>query len=201
MDNNEEKELVERARKDSAAFGKLFEAYYPKILKYAIFRTGNAEAGRDITSETFYKAMKNLWRFRWIGTTFSAWLHRIAGNLVIDYFRGKKSESIVIKAVLKQMKVQGYINIRDVENEVLEAQEQLSKNKEYEEIKKGLFKLSMLYQEVLVLRYIEGYKIQEICGILNKKEGTVKSLISRGIALLKQLMQPSASVSVKKGER
>ncbi|MBP7792374.1 MAG: RNA polymerase sigma factor [Candidatus Goldbacteria bacterium] len=197
MENKEEKELVELAKKDSRIFDKLFEIYYPKILRYAIFRTGNAEVGRDIASETFYKAMKNLWKFRWMGTTFSAWLYRITGNLVIDYFRGRKTEAVFMKNVLKQMKTERPLKIRDIENEITETQEELERNRDYAEIKECLFKLPMLYQEVLVLRYIEGHKIREICRILNKKEGTVKSLISRGIVLLKQIMQPSVGMSVK----
>ncbi|MCX8093118.1 MAG: RNA polymerase sigma factor [Candidatus Goldbacteria bacterium] len=193
MDKNEEKQLVKEAMKNSDAFDKLFEIYYPKILRYVIFRTGNVEIGRDIAAETFYKAFKNLWKFRWIGTTFSAWLYRIAGNLVIDYFRGKKTETMFIEKTLKQIKITRPLSARDIENEIIENQEKLEENRDYEEIKQQLFKLPVLYQEVLVLKYIEGYKIQEICEILGKKEGTVKSLISRGIELLKKLMQPSMS--------
>jgi RNA polymerase sigma-70 factor (ECF subfamily) len=75
VDKDAEIKLVEDARRDPEAFGKLFEEYYPKILRYTMYRTGNTEAARDITSETFFKALKNLWKFRWIGTTFSAWLY------------------------------------------------------------------------------------------------------------------------------
>ncbi len=201
MQNNEEKQIVEQARKDSGAFGALFELYYPKILKYTVFRTGNVEVARDITSETFYKAMKNLWKFRWIGTTFSAWLYRIAGNLIIDYFRNRKAEYFFIKNILEKTKKDAPADFGNVENEIIEAQEELERNKDYNEIKQYLFKLPALYQEVLVLRYIQGYKVKDICGILNKKEGTVKSLISRGIKLLKQLMQPFSTISVKECEK
>jgi len=201
MNKDEERKLVEEARKNPEAFGKLFEIYYSKILRYAIFRTGNVEIARDITAETFYKAVKNLWQFRFLGKTFSAWLYRIAGNLIVDYFRHKKTESVILKSFLRQMKIENQISIINIENEVIEDQKQLDKNKDYEEIKQALFKLPVLYQEVLVLRYIENYKIKEICEILNKKEGTVKSLISRGIGLLKLLMQPSSAISVKNGEQ
>ncbi len=201
MDNNEEKQLVEQARKDSGAFGTLFELYYPKILKYTVFRTGNVEVARDITSETFYKAMKNLWKFRWIGATFSAWLYRIAGNLIIDYFRNRKAEYFFMKNTLEKTKKDAPSDFRNIENEIIEAREELERNKDYSEIKQYLFKLPALYQEVLVLRYIQGYKVKDICSILNKKEGTVKSLISRGIKLLKQLMQPFSPVSVKEYEK
>jgi RNA polymerase sigma-70 factor (ECF subfamily) len=200
MDKDLEKQLVEEARKNPEAFGRLFEEYYPKILKYTIYRTGNAEAARDITSETFFKAFKNLWKFRWIGTTFSAWLYRIAGNTVIDYFRSRKFEPISLEYAIEMGNIPELSSRQDLEDEIMQAQEQLDRNREYTEIKHGLLKLPAHYQEVLVLRFIEGHKIEEICAILGKKEGTVKSLISRGVSMLKQSLQPFSGTSVKHGE-
>lgn len=197
MDNNKEREIVEKARKDKQAFTELFKIYYPKILRYAIFRTGNVEIARDITAETFYKAIKNLWKFRWIGTSFSAWLYKIAGNLIIDYFRHQKTEFTFMENVLKEIQKSNPLTIQNLENEITKEQEQLESNRAYAEIKQGIFKLPFIYQEVLILRYIEGHKIKKISEILNKKEGTVKSLISRGVVLLRDMMQPSASLSVK----
>ncbi|MGD0566687.1 MAG: sigma factor, partial [Candidatus Goldiibacteriota bacterium] len=71
MDKKSEKELVEEARRDPKAFGAIFDLYHAKILKYAAYRTGNAEAARDITSEAFFKALNKLWQFKWSGASFS----------------------------------------------------------------------------------------------------------------------------------
>lgn len=200
MDKDAEIKLVEDARRDPEAFGKLFEEYYPKILRYTIYRTGNAEAARDITSETFFKALKNLWKFRWIGTTFSAWLYRIAGNMVIDYFRSKKFEPVSIEAAIEDGKLPELSSRHDLLREIIEAQELLDQNKDYAEIRRHLLKLPVLYQEVLVLRFVDGHKVDDIAEILGKKQGTVKSLISRGVSMLRQYMQPFSSAPVKKSE-
>jgi RNA polymerase sigma-70 factor (ECF subfamily) len=197
LDKDAEIKMVEDARRDPEVFGKLFEEYYPKILRYTMYRTGNAEAARDITSETFFKALKNLWKFHWIGTTFSAWLYRIAGNTVIDYFRSKKFEPISLEAALEDGKLPELSSRRDLEEEIMQAQEQLDRNRDYAEIKKHLLKLPILYQEVLVLRFIDGHKVEEIGEILGKKQGTIKSLISRGVSMLKQHVQPYVGSSVK----
>jgi RNA polymerase sigma factor (sigma-70 family) len=201
LDKDAEIKLVEDARRDPEAFGRLFEEYYPKILRYTMYRTGNAEAARDITSETFFKALKNLWKFHWIGTTFSAWLYRIAGNTVIDYFRSKKFEPISLEAAMEDGKLPELSSRRDLEQEIIDAQEQFDRNRDYAEIKRYLLKLPVLYQEVLVLRYIDGHKVEEISEILGKKQGTIKSLISRGVSMLKQHMQPYMDSSVKISER
>jgi RNA polymerase sigma-70 factor, ECF subfamily len=200
VDRETEKKLVEEARRDPAAFGALFEEYYPKILKYTVYRTGNAEIARDITSETFFKALKNLWKFHWIGSSFSSWLYKIAGNLVIDHFRAGKFEPLSLEAALEERKMPELSSTRGLEEEIMEAQERIDRNREYMEIKSALFKLPALYQEVLVLRFIDGHKIAEICEITGKKQGTIKSLISRGVSMLKRSMQPLRAPSVTKSE-
>lgn len=197
MDRDEETRIVEEARKNPEAFGAIFEEYYPKILRYTLYRTGNAEAARDITSETFFKALKNLWKFRWIGSSFSSWLYRIAGNTVIDYFRAKKFEPVSLEAAIEEGGLPELSSRHDLEAEIMEAQEQLDRNRDYAEIRKFLLKLPAHYQEVLVLRYINGNKVEEIAEILGKKTGTVKSLISRGVSMLRQYMQPYAEQSVR----
>jgi len=45
--------------------------------------------------------------------------------------------------------------------------------------------LPVAYQEVIALRYFEGKELKEICLILNMKEGTLKSLLSRGVEKLR----------------
>ena len=197
MKTNGERQIVEAARKDPKAFGVLFDKYHGKILKYAVLRSGNAETGRDIASETFFKAQKNLWKFRWMGMPFSAWLYRIAGNLVNDYFRLKKHEPMSLEAGIEEKRISIPAAKDDIEAELAEVQEKLDNDRQYGEIIAGIMKLPVNYQEVLVLKYMEGHKTETICGILGKKSGTVKSLISRGLTMLREQMQPNESQSVK----
>ena len=58
MDLNEEKELIKQAQKDPEVFAKLYDEYYPKIFGYILKRVANFEIAQDITSETFFKALK-----------------------------------------------------------------------------------------------------------------------------------------------
>jgi RNA polymerase sigma-70 factor (ECF subfamily) len=191
-----EKKLVEAAKKDPEAFGPLFEEYYPRILKYASFRTGNAEIARDVTSETFFKALKNLWQFRWMGFSFSSWLYRIAGNEINMYFRRSKYEPTSLDAVLEKNPSLSPASKHDLEQELLAAQDAIDSNRDYKMIKEELLKLPVIYQEALTLRFFEEMKISEIASALGKKEGTVKSLISRGLAMLKGSMQPKDNIGI-----
>ena len=55
MKLEEEKELVERAKKYPEAFGELYDIYYSKIFGYILKRVADIEIAQDITSETFLK--------------------------------------------------------------------------------------------------------------------------------------------------
>jgi len=96
MDLNEEKELIKLAKKEPEVLAKVYGHYYPKIFGYVLKRTANLEIAQDITSETFFKALKKLWQFRWRNISFSSWLYKIATNEINKYFRRGKYKSASI---------------------------------------------------------------------------------------------------------
>jgi RNA polymerase sigma-70 factor, ECF subfamily len=186
MERDEEKKLVEEARKNPEAFSGIFEAYYPAILRYVLHRTGNAAAADDITSEVFFKALNKLSSFRWAGVPFSSWLYRIAGNETIDFFRRQSHEPKSYDAFETPLDIPDISSRQDIENEMIRAQDDIDNNAKYIEVKQALKTLPQKYQEVLVLRFLEDKKISEIADVLGKNEGTIKSLISRGVDRLKK---------------
>ncbi|MCD6550128.1 sigma-70 family RNA polymerase sigma factor, partial [bacterium] len=94
MSLDDEKDLIKKAQKEPEAFGKFYDKYYPQIFGYILKRVVDLEIAQDITSETFFKALKNLWKFRWKNISFCAWLYRIANNEIANYFRKNKKYSI-----------------------------------------------------------------------------------------------------------
>jgi RNA polymerase sigma-70 factor (ECF subfamily) len=200
LDKSNEKELVEKARRDPEAFGVIFDLYHPKILRYAVYRTGNAEAARDITSETFFKALNKLWQFKWTGASFSAWLYRIASNEINMYFRTKKHEPASLDEMMEKVPSYEAPSANDLEKELEEAQTAIDRNSLFLSVHAELIKLPAIYQEVLSMRFFDSMKISDISRTLGKKEGTVKSLISRGISMLKRSMQPNKDLSIIYGE-
>ena len=66
MLENEEK-LVNRAKKDKKAFGKLYEYYWPKVVRYLQNKVnGNLQTAEDLASTTFEKALKNISSYKWL---------------------------------------------------------------------------------------------------------------------------------------
>ncbi len=188
MDLQKEESLVTQAQRDRSAFGPLFEEYYSPIFNYLLRRTADIELAADLTAEVFFKAMKNLGRFRWRNLPFSAWLYRIATNAVNGHFRKQKFKWAPLDEIADSRNHSG----PGAEQEIEEAQEHLRQYQRFLQAHKLLLRLPMRYQEVISLRFFENKKIGEIAIILGKREGTVKSLLSRGLQQLqKQLLDAS----------
>jgi len=185
MDLSEEKELVRQAQKAPDAFAKLYDQYYPRIFGYVLRRTANLEAAQDITSETFFKALKKLWQFRWRNISFSPWLYKIATNEINQYFRKAEYKK---SASLEELQEQGFepISSHNPESELIEAQENLKQHQDFLEIQVKIVRLPAKYQEVIALRFFEQKQIKEISEILGKKEGTIKSLLYRAVDKLRE---------------
>lgn len=187
MEASFDRDLIEQAKRDPEAFGRLFDIYHPQILRYCIHRTGDVEYGRDLAAQTFLKALMKLWQFRWHGIPFSAWLYRIATNEINDHFRSKRMLSLD-----HLLDTQGFevTDERDFRQELIEAQIELEQHEQFLALLQELKTLSLKYQEVISLRFFEDKSIAEIATILGKREGTIKSLLSRGLAYLRKTMQP-----------
>jgi len=199
LDKKTEEKLVKRAQKNPEAFDKLFDEYYDKILRYVIYRTGNAEVARDITSEVFYKAYKNLWRFRIGMAKFSSWIYKIAGNEIIDYFRKNRYEPASLDEIMEKNGIVKFGARDDLQGEVSRLQEKIEENLVLRKISREMKNLPSKYQEAVALRFLEEKSIEEISKITGKKQGTIKSLISRGISMLRESMQPNSGPNVSVG--
>src|ERR1700681_1512422 len=81
--------LVEAAQKDPAKFAELYEIHFARVYAFVARRVRDRDRAEDLTSEVFHKALAGLGTFEWRGAPFSAWLVRIAANLVID--QGKRA--------------------------------------------------------------------------------------------------------------
>ncbi len=186
MNLQNESRLVAAARKDPEAFGALFDAYHPKILAYLVHRTGEMALAQDLAAETFYKALTKLWQFRFRSISFSSWLYRIATNEMNMHFRKKRFGSLD-----HLMQVNGFDVADDLDlvEELKTAEEALKRKKDFLALQAKLVLLPSLYQTVIVLRYLEEKEIAEIAEIVGKREGTVRSLISRGLQKLRMLQQ------------
>jgi RNA polymerase sigma-70 factor (ECF subfamily) len=191
----DEKELIEKIKQDPALFTAIFDSNYQKILNYAIKRVGDINVSNEITSEVFYKAYLNINKFRYRGIPISIWLYRIANNEISNYYRKKKSYNSLFKSIETEFIHEGLES--NFSDELVSAEKILTINLEFMELHKKIALLPLKYQEVIVLRYFEKKDITQISQILNKKEGTIKSLISRSLEKLRSLYNIDKQLNIK----
>jgi RNA polymerase sigma-70 factor (ECF subfamily) len=182
MNISDEKELLKRVKKDPQAFSLVYDKCYQPIFAYIFRRLGNYELARDITAETFLKAFQKIGWFEWRNIPLSAWLFRIATNEINLYFRKAK----YTPSHLEETELHKYLQHEPgIETEKQAIERSLQENMEFNTIREQLLQLDTKYQEVIALRFFEEKSIYEISSILGKKEGTVKSLLSRGLEKLR----------------
>ncbi|HAL81112.1 MAG TPA: hypothetical protein DCO83_01855 [Mucilaginibacter sp.] len=187
MNPDHEAKLIEQCRTDPAAFGEVFDCWYKPVFGYIMRRTADYDLSKDIAAETFLKAFLKIHSFKWRGVSLSAWLYRIATNELNQYYRSSKYKPQSLQQLLENPQMEKLLhNNADDEREVIE--QELKAHNDYNLIRTNLLKLDTKYQEVIALRYFEQKTNSEISLILDKNEGTVKSLLSRGLEKLRNML-------------
>jgi len=178
---NEEALLVERAKEDPAAFGDLYERYVKKIYSYIYYRTGNHHDAEDLTARTFYRALSNMDSYVHRGVPFSAWLYRIAHNLVANWHRDRSRRQVIPldELVLSSRRKTDLLHL-------------IEANEERETLLRAIRHLPADRQQLLILKFVEKMPNAEIGQVMGRSEGAIKSLYHRTlIALRKELEKRS----------
>ncbi len=166
--------LIERAKKDPDAFGDLYERYVGKIYSYVYYRTGNEHDAEDLTARVFFRALKRLSSYTDRGLPFSAWLYRIAHNLVANWHRDQSRRKIV--------PLDDYI----VSGLQAEAPEYAAETREEQDfLLETIRRLPAERQQLLILKFIEHMSNAEIGAVMNRSEGAIKSLYHRTLLALR----------------
>ncbi|HEY90666.1 MAG TPA: sigma-70 family RNA polymerase sigma factor [Dehalococcoidia bacterium] len=172
----EEQNLVHRAQHgDKEAFTELYEAYFDKLYRYVVVRIGNKAEAEDMTQQVFVRAYKSISSFRWKGVPFSAWLFRIAHNLVVDFFRKESKRPTV-----------------PLEESLLVSDEDprqaIEQQMDIERVMTATRKLTAAQREVVSLRFAGGLTIAEVARTMGKSEGAVNALQHSAIAALRRIL-------------
>lgn len=171
--------LIRRAQEHPAAFEPLYERYVAQIYAYAYYRVGNAQDAEDITARTFYQALTHLNRYTSRGVPFSAWLFRIAHNLVANWHRDNgRRQTYPLDIVV------------DTPDPSASLVERAEENEETRRLWAVIRKLPPERQQLLVLKFVDELSTEQIAVIMGRSEGAVKALLHRTlVAIRDQLTQ------------
>lgn len=178
--------LIERARVEPEAFGPLYERYVTAVYNYVFYRMSNRAEAEDMTARVFYQALTHLDRYVHRGAPFSAWLFRIAHNLVANWHRDRQTR--------QTFSLDGAVLERASDDEDLD--DQASSREEVRELRAAFARLAPDRQQLLVLKYVQGMSNAEIGEIMRRSEGAVKALLHRTfLALRAELARVERSAS------
>lgn len=170
--------LVELARQgDSEAFGLLYDHYNGAVYRFLYYRTRSQALAEDLTSETFFRALRSMTGFRWQGKDFGAWLMTIARNLATDHFKAGRTR---LELTTEDMGLHDDA-AEGPETEVLAGLTN-------EMLLQALAKLPVEQRDCVVMRFLQGMSIAETAAVLGRSEGAIKQLQLRGVRNLAKLM-------------
>jgi RNA polymerase sigma-70 factor (ECF subfamily) len=149
------------------ALDMLVSRWQKRLWRYAYNLTGDSEAARDITQDSWLGIIKNLRKLN-DPANFKAWAYRITTNKSIDWMRKNRA--------VKQISIE---EIHDHQRE----------EKKDSGLKELLEKLDVRKKAVLSLYYFEQLSVSEISTALKIPKGTVRSRLHSARKELKELWQ------------
>ncbi len=153
-------------------FLRAYEELADPLFRHCYFRVYDRERAKELLQETFIKAWKSMCEGAQVNN-MRAYLYRIANNLIIDHARKKKEYS------LEALAEQGFDPPTHHRGDHSYA------FAEEREVLDHVQKLPAAYREVMLMRYIEGYSVSEIAGILGVSPNVISVRIHRGVHALR----------------
>jgi len=166
--------LVRLAKEDSEAFGELYERYVDKIYNYIYYRVSDQAEAEDLTARTFFRALRKIDSYEDRGLPFSAWLYRIAHNLVANWHRSNsRRKSVQLDELMAA--TSGESN----PGAIIEQQEM------HAMLIEAIRKLPEDRQQLIILKFVERLPNAQIGQIMGRSESSIKSLYHRTLKSLR----------------
>lgn len=161
-----------------------YDEYSYPIFKFILLMIQDYQQAEDLTQETFVKAYRNYDSFKRKSSP-KTWLFSIAHNLTIDYLRKRRPMTL-----LKEMLL--------LNRESVKLPDELVVMKESsKELYHSLSSLKDSYREVIILRKIKGFSIEETAVILNWSESKVKATLHRALPALEKQFEKEGYLNEK----
>ncbi len=169
--------LIQRAKKGEAeAFGRLYDMHVDRVYRHIYYRVSCIADAEDLTQEVFLRAWKAIGRYKKTGSPFLAWLMTISHNLIVDSYRRKKDDTYL-----------------DDDYWVADSSPTPEKALEIEfdqkRVRRAILKLPGDQQQIILMRFIEGFPYPDIAASLGKSEGAIRVSQHRALARLRHILE------------
>jgi len=174
----DEQILARAIQGDREAFGELYRRYVQRIYNYIYYRVGNPHDAEDLTARVFYRVLRNIHRYEDRGLPFSAYLYRIAHNVVANWHRDNQRRAEIPLDALWSL-----------QDDSPAPEVTLLRNEEYERLLTVIRRLPPDRQQLLILKFVERLSNAEIGQIMGRTEGAIKSLYHRTLLALRRELE------------
>lgn len=142
---------------DNKAFDLLLSRNQEKLFTYILFVVRDREMANDMFQETFFKVVSRLQQGKYIANgKFSAWLMRIAHNVIMDWYRQQRAQNIVDAPKEN--------DLSNVDSTLLESSREgeLVNNQVMEDVRRMMSHLPASQREVVFMRFYQQMSFKEI---------------------------------------
>jgi RNA polymerase sigma-70 factor (ECF subfamily) len=174
----EDNDLVQRAKTQSEALGRLYEMYYERIFRFCVYRLFNKEIAEDVTSAVFLHVARGIRGFKGQSEQdFRNWLYAIAANQANAYIRKtSRREKLLAEAA-------GSIS------PAAAGSADMPSAPDWPGLYAAILRLKPRHQTIVTLRFFENFSYQQIAQILDVKEANVRVTLHRILNKLKNQLK------------
>ena len=180
------------------AFEGLVVAYQDRLYSFALRLTGRREDAEEVAQDAFVRAYRALGAYpaeRIRTMALRAWLYQITLNVARNRFRGKKLKVVSLDHPLPGG---GDAPFEAADDEALRPDARYEQSRRRADIATLVGALPERYRAPLILRYVEGLRLEEVARVLKQPVGTAKSNVHRGVIALREALVESRREGVRK---
>jgi RNA polymerase sigma-70 factor (ECF subfamily) len=182
--NDEKRALHDLSRLDSQAISAIYDQYFPQIYRYVLYRVSDPQTAEDIASDVFVRLLEAVQGDRGPRTHLKGWLIATASHAVTDHHRRQYRRPVEALAE----------SLSDLRGGL---QAEFDRREQKRTVQKAYVELTAEQQDVLALRFGQGYSLEETASLLGKNANAIKALQFRALnALQRQLREVSDERSV-----
>ena len=170
------------ARDLDGSFEAVVREYQDRLYSFALRLTGRREDAEDVAQDAFvraYRALQGYGAERVRALALKAWLYRITLNVARNRFRGKKRVFVPLEDW----------DASDDPSERPDARAE--RRRERADLATLVAGLPERYKNAIVLRYVEGLRVEEVAAVLKQPLGTTKSNLHRAVNALRDAISES----------
>lgn len=167
------RELDGLRKLDPQVIGVIYDRYFPDIYRFVYYRLNNEQVAEDIASDVFVRLLEAVKRKRGPQTNLRGWLLSTASNVIADHLRSnyrRPTESLSE-------------SFPDLASSLTD---EIDHRQQTESVRRAYAQLTPEQQNVLALRFGDGYSLEETAAVMQKKVNAVKALQFRALATLQR---------------